>query len=229
MGAADGVQPAQFGAAVAALPSGLLEMVGMAIMALESKFEARATYRMAARVAHWRPACEVQRKSKQCRANRIRSPVTASAAEHSSAGTCRGADGCSNRRESAQAQWEIGAIRAHTVAQLKVLCAQHGLRKTGTKAELVARLSDALCVAEPAAKRPRTRGYPGGAGFTASRFSVRPLLQGGPTATGVRTPVGMGRACGCTCQGCRPPRRRWLARAALGSGWRLAGAAGGGW
>jgi hypothetical protein len=109
-------------------------MVGMAIMALESKFEARATYRMAARVAHWRPACEVQRKSKQCRANRIRSPVTASAADHPSAGTCRGADGCSNRRESAQAQWEIGALRAHTVAQLKVLCAQHGLRKTGTKA-----------------------------------------------------------------------------------------------
>ena len=37
MSTADGVQPAQFGAAVAALPSGLLEMVGMAIMALESK------------------------------------------------------------------------------------------------------------------------------------------------------------------------------------------------
>ena len=36
-------------------------------------------------------------------------------------------------------------LREHTVAQLKSLCAQHGLRKTGAKAELVARLCDALC------------------------------------------------------------------------------------
>jgi hypothetical protein len=42
------------------------------------------------------------------------------------------------------------------VAQLKALCGQHGVRKTGVKAELVARLCDALCTDGPAAKRPRT-------------------------------------------------------------------------
>jgi hypothetical protein len=45
----------------------------------------------------------------------------------------------------------------HTMGQLKALCAQHGLRKSGVKAELVARLCDALCADEPAAKRPRTK------------------------------------------------------------------------
>ena len=33
-------------------------------------------------------------------------------------------------------------LRARTVAQLKVLCAQRGLRKTGAKAALVSRLCD---------------------------------------------------------------------------------------
>jgi hypothetical protein len=42
------------------------------------------------------------------------------------------------------------------VAQLKALCGQHGVSKTGVKAELVARLCDALCTGAPAAKRPRT-------------------------------------------------------------------------
>ena len=40
-------------------------------------------------------------------------------------------------------------LGARTVMQLKAQCAQHGLRKTGTKAELVARLCDELSMAEP--------------------------------------------------------------------------------
>ena len=36
-------------------------------------------------------------------------------------------------------------LHAQTVAQLKELCALHGLQKTGVKAELVARLLVALC------------------------------------------------------------------------------------
>jgi hypothetical protein len=47
-------------------------------------------------------------------------------------------------------------LSAQTVAQLKALCGQHGLSKTGVKVELVARLCDALCTDGPAAKRPRT-------------------------------------------------------------------------
>ena len=47
-------------------------------------------------------------------------------------------------------------LSAQTVAQLKALCGQHGLSKTGVKSELVARLCDALCTGAPAAKRPRT-------------------------------------------------------------------------
>jgi hypothetical protein len=46
-------------------------------------------------------------------------------------------------------------LSAQTVAQLKALCAQQGVSKTGVKAELVARLCDSLCTAGPAAKRPR--------------------------------------------------------------------------
>jgi len=46
-------------------------------------------------------------------------------------------------------------LSAQTVAQLKALCAQQGVSKTGVKAELVARLCDALCTDGPAAKRPR--------------------------------------------------------------------------
>jgi hypothetical protein len=37
-------------------------------------------------------------------------------------------------------QVELENLEAQTVAQLKELCALHGLRKTGLKAELVARL-----------------------------------------------------------------------------------------
>ena len=47
-------------------------------------------------------------------------------------------------------------LNAQTVVQLKALCGQQGVSKTGVKAELVARLCDALCPDEPAAKRPRT-------------------------------------------------------------------------
>jgi hypothetical protein len=47
-------------------------------------------------------------------------------------------------------------LSAQTVAQLKALCGQHGVSKTGVKAELVVRLCDALCTGAPAAKRPRT-------------------------------------------------------------------------
>ncbi len=42
-----------------------------------------------------------------------------------------------------QAEWE--KLSAQTVAELKELCALHGLRKTGVKAELIARLFVALC------------------------------------------------------------------------------------
>ncbi len=42
-----------------------------------------------------------------------------------------------------QAEWE--KLSAQTVAELKELCALHGLRKTGVKAELVARLLVSLC------------------------------------------------------------------------------------
>ena len=42
-------------------------------------------------------------------------------------------------------QEEVKRLNAQTVAQLKELCALHGLRKTGVKAELVARLLVALC------------------------------------------------------------------------------------
>ena len=42
-----------------------------------------------------------------------------------------------------QEEWE--KLDAQTAAQLKELCALHGLRKSGVKAELVARLLVALC------------------------------------------------------------------------------------
>jgi hypothetical protein len=47
-------------------------------------------------------------------------------------------------------------LRARTLEELKEMCARRGLRKSGLKAELVARLCNALCSVEPAAKRPRT-------------------------------------------------------------------------
>jgi hypothetical protein len=47
-------------------------------------------------------------------------------------------------------------LNAQTVAQLRELCRQQGVSPTGVKAELVARLCDALCTDGPAAKRPRT-------------------------------------------------------------------------
>ena len=47
-------------------------------------------------------------------------------------------------------------LSAQTVAQLRELCRKQGVSKTGVKAELVARLCDALCTGAPAAKRPRT-------------------------------------------------------------------------
>jgi hypothetical protein len=47
-------------------------------------------------------------------------------------------------------------LSAQTVAQLKALCGQQGVSKTGVKAELVERLCDALCTDGRAAKRPRT-------------------------------------------------------------------------
>jgi hypothetical protein len=46
-------------------------------------------------------------------------------------------------------------LSGQTVAQLKALCGQQGVSKSGVKAELVARLCDALCTDGPAAKRPR--------------------------------------------------------------------------
>ena len=43
-------------------------------------------------------------------------------------------------------------LNAQTVAQLKELCRKQGVSKTGVKAELVARLCDALCTDGPAAR-----------------------------------------------------------------------------
>ena len=60
-------------------------------------------------------------------------------------------------RARVQVQWanearraaKTAELRAHTVPQLRALCAEHGLHKAGVKAALVARLCDALCSAEP--------------------------------------------------------------------------------
>ena len=46
-------------------------------------------------------------------------------------------------------------LRARTLEELKAMCARRSWRKSGLKAELVARLCNALCSEEPAAKRPR--------------------------------------------------------------------------
>ena len=43
-----------------------------------------------------------------------------------------------------QAEWET--LQKRSVAELKELCALNGLHKKGVKADLVARLLDALCV-----------------------------------------------------------------------------------
>ena len=57
---------------------------------------------------------------------------------------------------NAEREAKSAELNTQTVSQLKALCAQHGVSKTGVKAELVARLCDALCTDAPAAKRPRT-------------------------------------------------------------------------
>ncbi len=49
----------------------------------------------------------------------------------------------STRVTRLQTEWE--KLDVQTVAQLKELCVQHGLQKTGVKAELVERLLDLLC------------------------------------------------------------------------------------
>ena len=46
-------------------------------------------------------------------------------------------------------------LRARTLEELRAMCARRGLRKSGLKAELVARLCNELCSEEPPAKRPR--------------------------------------------------------------------------
>jgi hypothetical protein len=66
---------------------------------------------------------------------------------------------CEAKSAELRRQWAThNELNAKTVAQLKALCGQHGVSKTGVKAELVARLCDTLCPdePEPAAKRPRT-------------------------------------------------------------------------
>ena len=102
---ADGGVPCTgLAAAVVALPSGLLALIGEAITKLESPVEVQ-----------W--ASDAKRLQKR----------VAKSAE----------------------------LSRHTLVQLKALCTQHGLRKTGAKAEVVTRLCDTLCADEPAAKRPR--------------------------------------------------------------------------
>ena len=122
-GASGGVAPSEFAAAVAALPSGLLAMVAGSIVKLDSqlRLEARDTLAFAewARVTAFPPPPGAL-------APRLRAICMLRARVQ--AGKARRA--------------ELGA---HTVAQLKVLCAQRGLRKTGTKAALVARMCDAVC------------------------------------------------------------------------------------
>ena len=68
----------------------------------------------------------------------------------------REANAAHREANAAKREATRGELRAHTVAQLKAMCAQHGLRKTGAKEELVARLCDVLCTDEPAAKRRLT-------------------------------------------------------------------------
>ncbi len=58
--------------------------------------------------------------------------------------------------EAAREATSAEELNAQTVAQLRELCRQQGVSPTGVKAELVARLCDALCTDGPAAKRPRT-------------------------------------------------------------------------
>ena len=60
------------------------------------------------------------------------------------------------RAGKAEREAKSAELNAKTVGQLKRLCRQHGVSKTGVKAKLVARLCDTLCPDEPAAKRPRT-------------------------------------------------------------------------
>jgi hypothetical protein len=64
-------------------------------------------------------------------------------------------------------------LNAQTVAQLEELCRKQGVSTTAAKAELVARLCDALCTDGPAAKRPRTavrcRSIALRSGFTSER------------------------------------------------------------
>ena len=62
-----------------------------------------------------------------------------------------------------QATYPVAATReakraelsALGLTRLKELCEQHGVRKKGAKAELLARLCDALCASWPATMQPR--------------------------------------------------------------------------
>ena len=67
-----------------------------------------------------------------------------------------GATGAPTSASVSEREAKSAELSAQTVAQLKALCAQQGVSKTGVKAELVVRLCDALCTGAPAAKRPRT-------------------------------------------------------------------------
>ncbi len=69
-----------------------------------------------------------------------------------------------------QAEWK--KLDAQTVAQLKELCALHGLRKTGVKAELVTRLLVALAARQQVFVTAIVNGVPEHENFVVSRWPL---------------------------------------------------------
>ncbi len=114
-------------------------------------------------------------------------------------------------RARVQVQWanearraaKTAELRAHTVPQLRALCAEHGLHKAGVKAALVARLCDALCADEPAAKRPRTE--------VCTARLLRSASCDGGSARGCAASCGSAICRGCTC-GCSPDAEQCIRR-----------------
>jgi hypothetical protein len=154
-------------AAVAALPSELLATVAGALSKLELHRRLQAQIAgsdvLIARVARESARVDpvmIARTAEvaQCTAELTRlEPETAKLeAEHAQP---------SSDTKHAASSAELGGLQtynqlwllaqAQTAVQLKALCGQRGLRKTGSKSELVARLCDAACSDKPAPKRPR--------------------------------------------------------------------------
>ena len=119
-----------FGAAVLSLPSGLLTLIGEALTKIESQLEARAALLMSA--------------------HRLRCTV------HGMCAIVAGAHVQAKYPVAATREAKRAELSALGLTRLKELCEQHGVRKKGTKAKLLARLCDALSAAWPATMQPRT-------------------------------------------------------------------------